>query len=77
MDPTRRYDQLQAWVDQALAAYPEKIEEYRSGKKGLIGLFMGEVMKYSRGSADPKKASALLREKLMRKLFLGYQRFHC
>jgi|TARA_B100000497_G_C7689705_1_gene418964 aspartyl-tRNA(Asn)/glutamyl-tRNA(Gln) amidotransferase subunit B len=57
-------DQLQAWVDQALAVYPEKIEEYRSGKKGLIGLFMGEVMKYSRGSADPKKASALLREKL-------------
>jgi len=57
-------DQLQAWVDQALAAYPEKIEEYRTGKKGLIGLFMGEVMKYSRGSADPKKASALLREKL-------------
>ena len=57
-------DQLQAWVDQAMAAYPEKIEEYRSGKKGLIGLFMGEVMKYSRGSADPKKASALLREKL-------------
>jgi aspartyl-tRNA(Asn)/glutamyl-tRNA(Gln) amidotransferase subunit B len=57
-------DQLGAWVDQALAAYPEKIEEYRAGKKGLIGLFMGEVMKYSRGSADPKKASALLREKL-------------
>lgn len=57
-------DQLQAWVDQALAAYPDKIEEYRAGKKGLIGLFMGEVMKYSRGSADPKKASALLREKL-------------
>jgi len=57
-------DQLQAWVDQALAAYPEKIEEYRSGKKGLIGLFMGEVMKYSKGTADPKKASALLREKL-------------
>ena len=57
-------DQLEAWVDDALAAYPEKIEEYRSGKKGLIGLFMGEVMKYSKGTADPKKASALLREKL-------------
>jgi len=57
-------DQLAQWVDQALAAYPEKIEEYRSGKKGLIGLFMGEVMKYSRGNADPKKASAMLREKL-------------
>ena len=57
-------DQLEAWVDDALAAYPEKIEEYRSGKKGLIGLFMGEVMKYSKGTADPKKASALLRAKL-------------
>lgn len=57
-------DQLGQWVEQALAAYPEKIEEYRAGKKGLIGLFMGEVMKYSRGSADPKKASAMLREKL-------------
>lgn len=57
-------DQLGQWVEQALAAYPDKIEEYRAGKKGLIGLFMGEVMKYSRGSADPKKASAMLREKL-------------
>ncbi|CAI8443885.1 MAG: Aspartyl/glutamyl-tRNA(Asn/Gln) amidotransferase subunit B [Cryomorphaceae bacterium] len=57
-------DQLSQWVDQALAAYPDKIEEYRSGKKGLIGLFMGEVMKYSRGNADPKKASAMLRERL-------------
>jgi len=57
-------NQLAQWVDQALAAYPDKIEEYRSGKKGLIGLFMGEVMKYSRGNADPKKASAMLREKL-------------
>ena len=57
-------NQLAQWVGQALAAYPDKIEEYRSGKKGLIGLFMGEVMKYSRGNADPKKASAMLREKL-------------
>ena len=57
-------DQLSQWVDQALAAYPDKIKEYQEGKKGLIGLFMGEVMKYSQGSADPKKASALLRSKL-------------
>jgi aspartyl-tRNA(Asn)/glutamyl-tRNA(Gln) amidotransferase subunit B len=48
----------------AAASTDHEIEEYRAGKKGLIGLFMGEVMKYSRGSADPKKASALLREKL-------------
>ena len=57
-------DTLEKWVDAAIASMPDKVIEYQKGKKGLIGLFMGEVMKYSRGSADPKKASALLREKL-------------
>jgi aspartyl-tRNA(Asn)/glutamyl-tRNA(Gln) amidotransferase subunit B len=51
-------------IDQVIEQYPEKVEEYRSGKKGLIGLFMGEVMKLSRGKADPKLTNKLLREKL-------------
>lgn len=51
-------------VDQALAKFPEKVEEYRSGKKGLVGLFMGEVMKLSKGKADPQKANQLLTKKL-------------
>jgi aspartyl-tRNA(Asn)/glutamyl-tRNA(Gln) amidotransferase subunit B len=55
---------LLAMVDEALSAYPDKVEEYRNGKKGLIGLFMGEIMKKSRGKADPKKTNQLLREKL-------------
>lgn len=57
-------DVLNAFVDQAIAKYPEKVQEYKSGKKGLIGLFMGEVMKLSKGKADPKVCNQLLREKL-------------
>lgn len=55
---------LEEFVQNALSKYPEKVEEYRSGKKGLLGLFMGEVMKASRGKADPKLTSQLLKEKL-------------
>jgi aspartyl-tRNA(Asn)/glutamyl-tRNA(Gln) amidotransferase subunit B len=57
-------DSLSEFVKQAIAKYPEKVEEYKAGKKGLIGLFMGEVMKLSRGKADPKLANKLVREEL-------------
>ena len=55
---------LQEWVDAVVAKYPEKVAEYKKGKKGLIGLFMGEVMKLSKGNADPKLANQLVREAL-------------
>ena len=51
-------------IDSVLAKFPEKVEEYRNGHKGLLGLFMGEVMKNSKGKADPKETNRLLREKL-------------
>lgn len=57
-------DFIDELIDKALAAYPEKVEEYRNGKKGLMGLFMGEVMKLSGGKADPKVSTQKLREKL-------------
>lgn len=57
-------DELQSWVDAAIAKYPDKVAEYKAGKKGLTGLFMGEVMKLSRGKADPKLASKLVQETL-------------
>ena len=57
-------DTLQSFVEEAIAKYPEKVLEYKAGKKGLIGLFMGEVMKLSRGKADPKIANQLVREEL-------------
>ena len=57
-------DALQSFVEEAIAKYPEKVLEYKAGKKGLIGLFMGEVMKLSRGKADPKIANQLVRKSL-------------
>ena len=55
---------LQQFVDDAIAKYPNKVQEYREGKKGLLGLFMGEVMKLSKGKADPKLANQLLKKEL-------------
>jgi aspartyl-tRNA(Asn)/glutamyl-tRNA(Gln) amidotransferase subunit B len=57
-------DELQNWIDQAIAKYPEKVIEYKAGKQSLLGLFMGEVMKFSKGKADPKLSSKLLKETL-------------
>jgi len=57
-------ESINEFVREAIAKYPDKVREYKSGKKGLIGLFMGEVMKLSKGKADPKKASQLVQELL-------------
>lgn len=57
-------DELIAWVNQVLAKFPDKVSEYKKGKKGNINLFMGEVMKLSRGVADPKATTKLLQEQL-------------
>jgi aspartyl-tRNA(Asn)/glutamyl-tRNA(Gln) amidotransferase subunit B len=57
-------DALQEFVQAALAKYPAKVEEYKNGKKGVLGLFMGEVMKMSQGKADPKVTNQLVREAL-------------
>ena len=53
-------DSIQALIDEVLAAWPAKVKEYRQGKKGLLGLFVGEVMKKSGGKADPKLTNQLL-----------------
>ena len=55
---------LEGFIDEALAKFPAKVEAYKSGNKNLLGLFMGEVMKASKGKADPKLTNQLLREKL-------------
>lgn len=55
---------IQGIVDAVLAKYPEKVAEYKGGKKGLIGMFVGEVMKASQGKADPKIANKLVAEAL-------------
>lgn len=51
-------------AEAVIAKYPEKVVEYRSGKKGLLGLFVGEVMKLSKGKADPKLTNQILNDLL-------------
>lgn len=51
-------------VEEVLNAYPAKVNEYKKGKKGLMAMFVGEVMKRSKGKADPKMTNSLLQQKL-------------
>jgi aspartyl-tRNA(Asn)/glutamyl-tRNA(Gln) amidotransferase subunit B len=51
-------------VEQIIHEFPLKVEEYHRGKKAIVTMFMGEVMKRSKGKADPKLATQLLLEKL-------------
>ncbi len=51
---------IAGFIMSALNKYPDKVKEYNSGKKGVLGLFMGELMKISGGKIDPKKANQLL-----------------
>lgn len=57
-------DSLQAWAQQALDTYPDKVAAYKAGNKGLLGLFMGEVMKLSNRKADPKATSNIIKQLL-------------
>lgn len=57
-------DSMLPIIDQILKEFPLKVEEYKSGKKGIVTMFMGELMKRSKGKADPKVANALITKKL-------------
>jgi aspartyl-tRNA(Asn)/glutamyl-tRNA(Gln) amidotransferase subunit B len=46
------------------SAFPQKVTEYKQGKTGLLGMFVGEIMKRSKGKADPKKVNEVLLKKL-------------
>jgi aspartyl-tRNA(Asn)/glutamyl-tRNA(Gln) amidotransferase subunit B len=56
--------ELEQLVDNVLAANPGQVEAYRGGKEGLLGYFVGQVMKETEGRANPKLVNDLLREKL-------------
>ncbi len=57
-------EKLDLIIDQVLQLHPQKVSEYKKGKKGILGLFMGEVMKLSKGKIDPKIANRVLAKKL-------------
>ena len=57
-------DALGAWCDEAIAANPGPAEDYRNGKKAAINRIMGNVMKLSKGKANPGAVVKMLEEKL-------------
>ncbi|MCE3227944.1 MAG: aspartyl/glutamyl-tRNA(Asn/Gln) amidotransferase subunit [Bacteroidetes bacterium] len=57
-------DELQNLINDALSKNPAKVAEYKSGKVGLLGMFVGEVMKATKGKADPKLLNQLVKETL-------------
>lgn len=56
--------EIEPIIDSVLEKFADKVNEYKKGKKGLLSLFVGEVMKQSKGKADPKLTNQLLLEKL-------------
>jgi aspartyl-tRNA(Asn)/glutamyl-tRNA(Gln) amidotransferase subunit B len=61
---TNSLAEIHNWISEVLKNNPEKVAEYKKGKKGLIGLFVGEVKKISKGKADPKVTTQLLEQEL-------------
>jgi aspartyl-tRNA(Asn)/glutamyl-tRNA(Gln) amidotransferase subunit B len=57
-------DALDAIVDRIIAENPSESERYRGGDKKLVGFFMGQIMKASKGQANPQRVNQILREKL-------------
>jgi aspartyl-tRNA(Asn)/glutamyl-tRNA(Gln) amidotransferase subunit B len=55
---------LEKIIDEILAANPKQLEQYRAGKKTVIGFFVGQVMKASKGQASPQVVNELLAKKL-------------
>jgi aspartyl-tRNA(Asn)/glutamyl-tRNA(Gln) amidotransferase subunit B len=55
---------IQKVIDEVIAANPKQVEQYRAGKKTVIGFFVGQVMKVSKGQANPQMVNELLTRKL-------------
>ena len=61
---TKDADELKEWVNAVLNKMPDKVSEYKKGKRGLMGLFVGEVKKLSKGKADLKSVTQMLEKEL-------------
>lgn len=61
---TEDSNELEDFVDQVLAKLQPQVQAYKKGKKGVLGLFVGEVMKLAKGKADPQKVNSIILEKL-------------
>jgi aspartyl-tRNA(Asn)/glutamyl-tRNA(Gln) amidotransferase subunit B len=56
--------ELESLIDNVLAENPQQVEDYRGGKEGLLGFFVGQVMRQTEGRANPQLVNELLRQKL-------------
>ncbi len=59
-----REDLVEAAMRTSMDRYPDKVQAFRTGNKGLLGLFMGEVMKATQGKADPRKVNEVVKRML-------------
>jgi len=57
-------DSIIEYINQVITNNPNEVERYRNGEKQLTGFLMGQLMKISKGKADPKAANQLLRNAL-------------
>lgn len=57
-------NEIQNLINEVVSKFPDKVTEYKAGKLGLLGLFVGEVMKASKGKADPKLLNQLVKQTL-------------
>ena len=55
---------IEGFVDQVIAAHPAQVEQFRAGKEKVLGFFVGQVMKSTRGQANPEQVNRILRGKL-------------
>lgn len=57
-------DEVDAFVTELMAKFPDKVAAYRNGQKGMLGFFMGEIMKFTKGKANPKEVSPQVQKRL-------------
>ena len=55
---------IEALVDEVIAANPSQVEQFKAGKEKMLGFFVGQIMKASKGKANPAQVNEILREKL-------------
>ena len=57
-------DAIEALVDEVIASHPAQVAQFRAGKEKILGFFVGQVMKMTRGQANPAQVNQALRRKL-------------
>ena len=55
---------IESLIDEVIAANPDQVEQFRAGKEKVLGFFVGQIMKQSKGKANPGQVNQMLREKL-------------